>query len=144
MSNAGKKVEVEYVGTLEDGTKFDASADHGQTLSFVCGAGQMIPGFDRAVEEMEVGETKTVTLAPEDAYGEYHEDAIQKVPVDMIPNGDQLPVGQRIYMQTEQGMIPMLVVSIEDGIATFDLNHQLAGKSLTFEITLVSVADAEE
>lgn len=143
MSNKGKQVEVDYVGTLEDGTKFDASADHGETLKFTCGAGQMIPGFDRAVEDMEVGQTVTVTLEPKDAYGEYREDAVQSVPVSQIPNGDQLPVGRRIYMQTDQGVIPMLVKSVEDGVATFDMNHELAGKRLTFEITLVSASDAE-
>ena len=143
MSNAGKQVEVEYVGTLDDGTKFDASADHGETLKFVCGAGMMIPGFDKAVESMEVGQTTTVVLPPEEAYGEYTEEAVQSVPVANIPNGDQLPVGKRIYMSTDQGMMPMLVKSIEDGIATFDMNHPLAGKTLTFEITLVSVEDGD-
>lgn len=141
MSNSGKQVEVEYVGTLEDGTKFDASADHGETLKFTCGVGQMIPGFDKAVEGMEVGQTVTVTLEPKDAYGEYLEEAVQTVPLDRIPNGDQLPVGKRIYMNTDQGMIPMLVKSVENGMATFDMNHELAGKVLTFEITLVSVSD---
>ena len=141
MSNKGKKVEVEYLGTFEDGTKFDASADHGETLKFTCGAGQMIPGFDRTVEDMEVGETRKVTLEPKDAYGEYTEEAVQSVPVEQIPNGDQLPVGKRIYMQTNQGMVPMLVKSVEDGIATFDMNHEMAGKTLVFEITLVSVSD---
>lgn len=141
MSNAGKMVEVEYVGTFEDGTKFDASADHGETLKFECGAGQMIPGFDKAVEGMEVGQTITVALEPKDAYGEYLEEAVQTVPVAQIPNGDQLPVGKRIYMQTDQGIVPMLVKSIVDGMVTFDMNHELAGKPLTFEITLVSVQD---
>ena len=141
MSNKGKKVEVEYLGTFEDGTKFDASADHGETLKFTCGAGQMIPGFDRTVEDMEVGETRKVTLEPKDAYGEYTEEAVQSVPVEQIPNGDQLPVGKRIYMQTNQGMVPMLVKLVEDGIATFDMNHEMAGKTLVFEITLVSVSD---
>ena len=101
----------------------------------------MIPGFDKAVEGMEVGQTVTVTLEPKDAYGEYLEEAVQTVPLDRIPNGDQLPVGKRIYMNTDQGMIPMLVKSVENGMATFDMNHELAGKALTFEITLVSVSD---
>lgn len=141
MSNSGKKVEVEYVGTLDDGTKFDASADHGETLKFTCGAGQMIPGFDKAVEDMEVGQTVTVRLEPKDAYGEYDEAAVQSVPLDRIPNADKLPVGKRIYMSTDHGMIPMLVKSVENGMATFDMNHELAGQALTFEIKLVSVED---
>lgn len=143
MSNVGKEVTVDYIGTLDDGTKFDASADHGEPLVFICGAGQMIPGFDKAVEDMEVGQTVTVRLEPKDAYGDYREEAVQSIPVAQIPNGENLPVGQRIYMSTDQGMIPMLVKSIENGIATFDMNHELAGQHLTFEITLVSVKDVE-
>lgn len=143
MSNAGKKVSVHYTGTLDDGTKFDSSYDHGQPLEFTCAAGMMIPGFDRAVEDMEVGQTQTVRLEPKDAYGEYTEEAVQTMDAKFIPNGEALAdhVGQRIYMQTEQGMMPMLVKAYEDGMVTFDMNHELAGKALTFEITLVSVAD---
>ena len=143
MGNVGKRVEVEYYGTLDDGSKFDSSEDHGEPLKFVCGAGMMIPGFDKAVETMEVGETTTVVLPPAEAYGEYTEQAIESIPVANIPNGENLPVGKRIYMSTEEGMMPVLVKSIEDGIATFDFNHPLAGKTLTFEITLVSVKDME-
>lgn len=142
MSNQGKKVKVHYTGTLDDGTKFDSSVDRGEPIEFVCMTGQMIPGFDAAVETMEVGETKTVHIPAKDAYGEYNEAMIQKVPVDSIPNGDQLPVGQTIYMMGPGGQpFPVFVKSIEDGIATFDMNHELAGKDLNFEITLVEVAD---
>lgn len=142
MSNKGKKVKVHYTGTLDDGSKFDSSVDRGEPIEFVCMAGQMIPGFDAAVETMEVGETKTVHIPAQEAYGEYNEAMVQKVPVDSIPNGDQLPVGQTIYMMGPGGQpFPVFVKSIEDGIATFDMNHELAGKDLNFEITLVEVAD---
>ena len=142
MSNKGKRVKVHYTGTLDDGTKFDSSLDRGEPIEFVCMAGQMIPGFDAAVEAMEVGETKTVHIPAKDAYGEYNEAAIQQVPVADIPNGDQLPVGQTIYMMGPGGQpFPVFVKSIENGIATFDMNHELAGKDLNFEINLVEVAD---
>lgn len=142
MSNQGKKVKVHYTGTLDDGTKFDSSVDRGEPIEFVCMTGQMIPGFDAAVETMEIGETKNVHIPAKDAYGEYNEEMVQKVPVDSIPNGDQLPVGQTIYMMGPGGQpFPVFVKSIEDGIATFDMNHELAGKDLNFEITLVEVAD---
>ena len=75
MSNIGKKVKVNYRGTLDDGTQFDSSYDRGETLDFTCGAHQMIPGFDYAVADMAVGEKKTVHLAPSEAYGE-HDDTI--------------------------------------------------------------------
>ena len=64
MSNEGKKVKTHYKGTLDDGTQFDSSYDRGEPLEFTCMAGQMIPGFDKAVRDMEVGETKTVRLEP--------------------------------------------------------------------------------
>lgn len=141
MSNEGKKVKVHYTGTLQDGTKFDSSLDRGEPLEFVCMAGQMIPGFDAAVKEMEQGETKTVVIPAADAYGEYREDLVQKVPVDQIPNADALPVGQTVYMQSPTGQpFPVMVREIADGVVTFDMNHELAGKDLTFEITLVEVA----
>lgn len=141
MSNEGKKVKVHYTGTLQDGTKFDSSLDRGEPLEFVCMAGQMIPGFDAAVKEMEQGETKTVVIPAAEAYGEYREDLVQKVPVDQIPNADALPVGQTVYMQGPTGQpFPVMVREIVDGVVTFDMNHELAGKDLTFEITLVEVA----
>ena len=69
MGNAGKRVLVHYVGTLDDGTVFDSSRDRGEPIAFTCMAGQMIPGFDRAVADMQVGETCDVHLEPADAYG---------------------------------------------------------------------------
>ena len=141
MSNKGKKVKVHYTGTLDDGTKFDSSLDRGEPLEFTCMAGQMIPGFDAAVELMEQGETKTVHIPAADAYGERNEELVQRIPLDQIPNGNELPVGKTVYMQSGDGQIfPVFVQSIEDGVATFDMNHELAGKDLNFEITLVEVA----
>ena len=131
MSNEGKKVKVHYTGTLDDGTKFDSSVDRDEPIEFVCMAGQMIPGFDAAVKELAVGETKTIHIPAAEAYGEYNDELIQKIPVDQIPNGDQLPVGQTIYMQGPNGQpFPVFVKEITDGVATFDMNHELAGKDL--------------
>ncbi len=90
---------------------------------------------------MAVGEKKTIHLEPADAYGEVNEELIQKVPVENIPNADELPVGEIIYMRTPEGQpVPMRVVSVEDGVATFDMNHPLAGKPLNFDLELVEVA----
>ena len=85
MSNKGKKVKVHYTGTLDDGTKFDSSVDRGEPIEFVCMAGQMIPGFDAAVEDMAIGEKKTVHIPAAEAYGERDDAMVQKVPVDQIP-----------------------------------------------------------
>ena len=128
--------------TLDDGTQFDSSYDRGEPLEFTCGAGQMIKGFDAAVVDMQVGEKKTVHIPAAEAYGERDDAMVQKVPVDQIPNADQLPVGQTVYMMGPGGQpFPVFVQSIEDGIVTFDMNHELAGKDLNFDIELVEVED---
>ena len=138
MSNEGKKVKVDYIGTFDDGTVFDSSFKSGQPLEFVCMGGQMIDGFDKAVAGMEVGETIKVHLTAEEAYGPYEDEAVQDVPLDQIPNAEALPVGKRIFLSTDGGMMPVLVVKVENGMATFDMNHPMAGKELNFEITLIS------
>ena len=140
MSNEGKKVRAHYVGTLDNGEKFDSSYDRGEPLEFTCMAGQMIAGFDKAVVDMAVGEKKKVRLEPAEAYGEAKPELIQEVPLVQVPNGDQLPVGETIYMYGPDGQpMPVQVVKIEDGVVTFDMNHPMAGKALNFEIELVEV-----
>ena len=138
MSNAGKKVKVHYTGTLDDGTKFDSSIDRGEPLEFVCMAGQMIPGFDKAVESMNVGDTITVHLEPSEAYGERSEEAIQTIPLANIPGAEDLPVGETVFLQGPNGQpFPAKVAAMDDTTVTFDTNHELAGKPLNFEIELL-------
>lgn len=138
MSNAGKKVKVHYTGTLDDGTKFDSSLDRGEPLEFVCMAGQMIPGFDKAVEGMNVGDTITVHLEPSEAYGERSEEAIQTIPLANIPGAEDLPVGETVFLQGPNGQpFPAKVAAMDDTTVTFDMNHELAGKPLNFEIELL-------
>ena len=142
MSNKGKKVKAHYIGTLDDGSKFDSSVDRGEPIEFTCGAGQMIPGFDAAVEGMAVNETKKVHIPAAEAYGERNDNMIQTIPLAQIPNADQLPVGELIYLSGPGGQpIPVTVIEKTDENVVFDMNHQLAGKDLNFEITLVDVAD---
>ncbi|MCL1797868.1 MAG: peptidylprolyl isomerase [Eggerthellaceae bacterium] len=142
MSNEGKTVKTHYVGTLEDGTKFDSSLDRGEPIEFVCCTGQMIPGFDAAVKEMAQGETKTVNIPAAEAYGEYDPARVQRVALEQIPNAEDLPVGETIYLQGSFGQpIPVFVKEKTETEAVFDMNHELAGKDLTFEITLVEICD---
>lgn len=142
MSNKGKKVKVHYVGTLDDGSKFDSSVDRGEPIEFTCGAGQMIPGFDAAVEGMALDETKKVHIAAADAYGERNDEMIQTVPLSQIPNADKLPVGEMIYLTGPGGQpIPVKVIEKTAENVVFDMNHQLAGQDLNFEITIVEIAD---
>ncbi|MDO5044143.1 MAG: peptidylprolyl isomerase [Coriobacteriia bacterium] len=128
---------VRYTGTLEDGTQFDSNVGK-DPLEFPLGCGMMIPGFEKAVADMEVGEKKKVTIPAADAYGEFDEELVQQAPVENIPNADQLPVGETIYFTGPDGQpVPARVLDISDGIAYFDFNHELAGKNLTFEIELL-------
>lgn len=132
MAANGHRVKIDYVGSLEDGTVFDSS-EGGQPLAFTVGGGQMIPGFDKGVVGMKVGETKKLRLEPSDAYGEHDARGVQDVPVDRLP--ENVKVGDAI--ETSQGN-KALVTKIEGKTATVDMNHELAGKVLNFSVTLVS------
>ena len=145
MSNEGKRVSVHYVGTLDDGTKFDSSRDRGEPLQFVCMAGQMISGFDAAVRDMEVGQTVTIRLEPEDAYGPRREDMMVTLPIAQMPGAENARAGMRVMLADPMGRpMPALVAAKDDESITFDLNHEMAGKALTFEIELLEATDAEE
>ena len=138
MSNEGKSVKVHYVGTLDDGTKFDSSRDRGEPLAFTCMAGQMIAGFDTAVRDMEVGQTVNVRLEPKDAYGERRQDLVQTIPLQNMPGAERCKAGDRVMLQSADGRpIPALVCDRDDTAITFDLNHEMAGKALNFEIELL-------
>ena len=138
MSNEGKKVKVHYVGTLLDGTKFDSSRDRGEPLEFTCMAGQMIPGFDAAVRDMETGQVVTATLSPAEAYGERDENMVAKLPLAMLPGAENAPIGERIRLMTTDGYpLPCTVIGKDAEHLTIDMNHELAGKTLVFEIELL-------
>lgn len=138
MSNEGKSVKVHYVGTLDDGTKFDSSRDRGEPLAFTCMAGQMIKGFDEAVRDMEVGQTVNIHLEPKDAYGERRMDMVQALPIKMLPGSESLSIGDRVTLRASNGMPVAAKVSDKDEtMITFDLNHEMAGKALNFEIELI-------
>ena len=138
MSNEGKKVKVHYVGTLDDGTKFDSSRDRGEPLAFTCMAGQMIPGFDAAVRDMKIGEVITVHIPTADAYGEPDPKNIIRMQYEALPGSEKLKVGQHPVLATPDGRpVPCVVVAKDEETITFDMNHELAGKDLTFEIELL-------
>ena len=139
--NVGKTCRTHYRGTFNDGTQFDSSYDRGEPLEFICGAGMMIPGFDAAVADMEVGEIVDVHLMPSEAYGEINPEAIFTVPISQMPGSEELVAGQRVYLQNEQGQttFPVKVTAKDSESITFDTNHELAGKELNFRIELVEV-----
>lgn len=140
--NIGKKVRTHYRGTFNDGTQFDSSYDRGEPLEFICGAGMMIPGYDLAVADMEVGETRQVHLMPSEAYGEADPQAIFTIGLSQLPGAEELPVGVQVYLQGMNGQpIPVKVVAKDENTITFDANHEMAGKELNFTIELVEVLD---
>ena len=136
----GEKVRVHYIGTLDDGTEFDNSYKKGEMLEFTVGGGHMIPGFDREVSYMNVGEKRSVHLEPHEAYGAWREDFVEKVPCHLMPNWEQVPIGTPIVLRAQGGqMIQVTCMKVEDGMMHLDHNHFLAGKPLNFEIELVEV-----
>ena len=140
--NVGKKVRAHYRGTFNDGTQVDSSYDRGEPLEFVCGAGMMIPGFDTAVADMAVGETRQVHLTPAEAYGEADPEAIFTIELQRLPGAETLSLGQRVYLRNAYGQpIPVKVTAKDEKTITFDANHEMAGKELNFTIELVDVAD---
>ena len=143
MAQPGQQVKVTYVGTFDDGTIFDSTESHDEPLKFVVGSRDIIAGFDAAVREMEIGDTKMVTIEPKDAYGDYDPSALQTYEISELPNGDELAknVGRTLYFQDKSEVYPATIVSAEGGNITIDYNHPMAGKRLNFEITLVEVSD---
>ena len=133
------KVKVHYKGTLSNGEVFDSSEGR-EPLEFTLGAGQMIPGFDKGVHGMEVEETKTITIPAADAYGEPREELKQEVQKSQLPPEIKPEVGLKLVTQAPNGQqIPLVVTEVKEDSIVVDSNHPLAGKDLTFEITLVSI-----
>ena len=142
MSNKGKKVKVHYVGTLDDGTVFDSSRERDKPIEFVCMTGRMIPGFDRAVDEMQVGEVRDIHLEPQDAYGMPDPKKIFRVVFD-----------QRLYVYVDDKPFPTRIKSAQHGKVTLigekdrsvtfdyavgDKVKIIAGKMGKSELTIVS------
>lgn len=137
----GDTVKVHYTGTLTDGTVFDTSAER-EPLEFTLGQGQLIPGFEKAVVGMSVGDSTEVEIPSDDAYGESREDLVISVPKDQLPDDVEPQVGMQLQVNQQDGQpIPVRITEVGDENLTLDANHPLAGQDLKFEIELVEVAD---
>lgn len=134
-------VSVDYKGTLDNGEVFDSS--HGrQPLEVKMGAGQLIKGFENELLGMALNDKKTFTLEPQDAYGERNEDLTQDFARADIPAQINPEVGMTVGMNTPDGQqVPAKIVHMDDDKITLDLNHPLAGKTLTFAIEVVGISD---
>jgi peptidylprolyl isomerase len=139
QAKSGDTVRIHYKGTLDDGTEFDSSSGR-DPLEFSLGGGQVIPGFDNAVDGMAVGESKTVTIPADQAYGERHEQLVQEVPKSALPDEIDPAVGMHLQSRSPEGQVMNLVVTeVADQSITVDGNHPLAGQALTFDIELVEI-----
>ena len=136
---AGDTVRIHYTGTLTDGTQFDSSSGR-DPLEFKLGGGEVIPGFDNAVNGMSVGDTKSVAIPPEEAYGVRHDQLVQEVPRSALPEELSPEVGMQLQSQSPDGQVMLLIVTeVTDDTVTVDGNHPLAGQTLNFDIELVDI-----
>lgn len=139
MAKDGDTVKVHYTGTLDDGTVFDTSVER-EPLEFTLGEGKVIPGFEKAVKGMKVGQSKTATIPVEKAYGPYRDDLVIAIEHTQLPENLNPEVGQRLQMQQANGRLSVVIVTdVSEKTITVDANHPMAGKDLTFELKLVEV-----
>lgn len=147
---SGDNITVDYIWRLDEETVFDTSIEtiakacgkytewrnYSEGLTFNVGAGEMIAGFDAGVIGMKVGQTKTVSFGAEQGYGQPREDMIMKFPLSDLPNADDFQEGMKVYL--DYGMAATITQKTDKEI-TLDLNHELAGKDLIFDITIKSI-----
>ena len=140
----GDVVKIHYTGKLTDGIVFDSSINRNAPIEFKVGEGQVIPGFEDAVIDMEIGENKTVQISSEKAYGPYRKELIHKVGRDRLPQ-DLLPeVGQQLQASHPDGhSVVVTIIEVADDTITIDANHPLAGKDLIFDIKLEEIVNKE-
>jgi FKBP-type peptidyl-prolyl cis-trans isomerase 2 len=135
----GDTVIVNYTGRLEDGTIFDSSLNEGrEPLTSTLGQGQLISGFEEGLIDMIVGETKTIEIEPENAYGNYQEEMITIVAKNQVP--ETIQVGETLQGNTPNGPIIVKVVEVTDDSVTLDANHPLAGKKLIFDLEVMGIS----
>lgn len=142
MSEAkpGDTVHIHYTGRLADGTTFDSSKDR-DPLELTLGDGAVIPGFEKAIEGMTVGDQKTAEIPVDEAYGPRRDELVMDVPRTQLPDGMDPKPGEQLRMQTPDGQaVPVVVADTSDEAVKIDANHPLAGKDLTFDLLLVKIA----
>jgi FKBP-type peptidyl-prolyl cis-trans isomerase SlpA len=136
----GATVEVHYTGKLEDGTIFDSSIER-EPLKFTLGQGQLIPGFETGILDMAVNDKKIIFIPSDQAYGQRQEEMLHEVKKDQLPKEITPSIGMPLMSQTPEGQEMHFIISeIKEESIVVDGNHPLAGKDLTFEIEVLSIA----
>lgn len=136
-------VSIAYEVKNEDGVVVDESTKD-NPLQYIHGHDNLIPGLENALEGKEIGDIFEVTIAPEDAYGEYLESMVQRVPAEIFQTTEELTVGMRFLADTDQGPIPVEITAIEGDEVIVDGNHDLAGQTLSFHVEVIDVREATE
>ena len=140
LAKAGDTVQVHYTGRLDDGTMFDSSVG-GEPIEFVLGAHHVIPGFEEGVTGMEVGETKTILIPSDQAYGPHMDEMVLTIPREQVPPHITLELGEKLELRQPTGeALTVRITELTEAIVTLDGNHPLAGEDLTFDLQLASIA----
>ncbi|MGD2125618.1 MAG: peptidylprolyl isomerase [Desulfobacteraceae bacterium] len=135
----GDKVRVHYTGTLEDGTVFDSSKGR-DPLEFTIGNGAVMPGLEKGIVGMETGESKTLSIPPEDAFGERLDELVVEVNKSDLPDTIEPAIGKWLKMLQPGGSpIELVITGVSEDTVTLDANHPLAGRTLLFDIQLVEI-----
>lgn len=143
-AKSGDTVRIHYTGRLTDGTVFDSSQGR-EPLEFTLGAGQIIAGLEKGIVGMNTGDSSTVEIGADEAYGPHDPAQVQKVPREMIPGDIELEPGVQLGARTPQGeQLSITVVEVAESEVTVDANHPLAGETLNFAVTIVDVRAASE
>jgi peptidylprolyl isomerase len=140
QAKAGDKVRVHYEGQLSDGTIFDSSLER-EPIEFILGQDTVIPGFEQAVLGMEAGESKDVSVPPEDGFGEYSEDLVVNIEKSMLPPDINPELGMQLEVSSEEEESPRVftIADIAEDSLTLDGNHPLAGEEIAFKIELLEI-----
>ena len=142
---SGDMISIHYRGTFEDGEQFDSSYDREEPISVTVGGGQLIEGFNEALGGMEVGQTKKFTVEPSQGYGDVNPEAFIRMPKDVFGEGYDFEVGASVPLQNQQTghQLNALLTEVEDEHIVCDVNHPLAGKSLTFEVEVLGFSNED-
>ena len=144
QAKTGDTVKIHFTGKLEDGTVFGSTTNRGP-LEFKLGEGEIIPGVDSAVEGMNVGESKTVKVPPEQAYGQHQAELVAEVSRDQFPKDVEPKIGQKFEVPQQEGQpMAVRVVDVSESTVTLDANHPLAGRDLTFDLELMEIPSTTE
>lgn len=135
----GDRVKVHYTGKLEDNLVFDFSQNH-EPLEFTIGTESVIPGFEKGIVGMKTGDTKTIIIQPEEAYGPRHEELVVNVKKSDFSENITPAIGQQLQIrEQDDNYIDVIITDIDEDTVTLDANHPLAGRTLLFDVKLVAI-----